>query len=180
MLVSYLFKREELPLREEVAVKENQFLGQIASDKGIVYRVSIAGKVYELGSQAQKTGCYEEEMSMPGSEYFPCKKMPVGAILVSTENSELQMFATFWRLDDYIVTARHVSNTLAHSTATKYLASVRPTKRGNFEINRSTMYLCPDDFFDATHNIIAFHDVDCFASELEPSVWTRVSVTKVL
>lgn len=172
------YRQRELPLCEAKEKKENQYLGQIATETGIVHRILVDGKTLELHNVPQKTGCYEEEMSMPGSEYFPCKKMPIGAILVSTQSSELALFATFWRLEDYLITARHVSNTLANSTATKYLATVRPTKRGNFEVDRSNMFLCPDEFFDSTNNVVAFRDVDCFAFELEPEIWSRIKVTK--
>ena len=123
-------------------------------------------------------GSHQDEMAMPSSEYFPCRSQPIGALLVTTNNTDLQLFGTFWRMDDYIVTARHCSNTLNQSTAVVYLATTRPTRKGNYEVDRSNVYKVPDDFFAPEENVIASYDIDAFAKELDEKTWSQIRLTK--
>nr|UHS71965.1 MAG: hypothetical protein 1 [Luteoviridae sp.] len=175
----YRFTRpESLTLVAQSLQKPDQFLGQVLGEKGMVYRVRVNGKEHNLTASDEKTGCHQDEMAMPGSEYFPCRAQPVGALLVTTTDSDVQLFGTFWRMDDYLVTARHCSNVLSSSTARVYLASIRPTKKGNYEIDRTNLYRAPDDFFAPENNVIASYDIDAFATEVDAKVWSQIGLTK--
>jgi hypothetical protein len=154
----------------------DRYLGQLVTEKGLVHRVQIGGREYTLSANPEVFGYHEDEMAMPGSEYFPCKDQPIGAILVNTATSDLQLFGTFWRMDDFFVTARHCSNTLNQSTATAYLAPTRKTKRGNYEIDRSNVVRLGDGFFDPANNMIASYDIDAFACELDKGLWSQIQV----
>lgn len=154
----------------------DRYLGQLVTEKGIVHRVQIAGREYTLSANPEVSGYHEDEMAMPGSEYFPCRDQPIGAILVRTATSDLQLFGTFWRMDDYFITARHCSNTLNQSTATVYLAATRKTKRDNYEINRASVVKVSDNFFDPSNNVMAFYDIDAFACELDQKQWSQIGV----
>lgn len=163
-----------------VAAKEKQsdrFLGQVLGEKGMEYRVRVSGKELVLSAD-EETNSHEDEMAMPNSEYFPCRAQPIGAILITTDDKDVQVFGVFWRLDEYLITARHCSNTLYQSTAKVYLASIKPTRKGNFEIDRSNMFKCDEQFFSPENNVIAAYDVDVFATELSPATWSLIRLTK--
>lgn len=181
LVVAYRVHRScslELPLVVTERKGSNVYLGQIASDKGIIHRVRINGREISLSAFPEMDGSHQEEMAMPGSEYFPCKAQPIGAILVTTNNTDLQLFGTFWRMDEYLVTARHCSNTLNQSTAVVYLAPIRATRKGNYEVDRANVYKVPDDFFSPECNVIASYDIDAFARELEEKTWSQIKLTK--
>jgi hypothetical protein len=178
VLLFYLSRDEKFELVPLKGKKKDQFLGQVLSETGMIYKVRVNGKVYDLTATDEGTGCHQDEMAMPGSEYFPCKQQPIGAILVTNDKSNIQLFGTFWRLDEYFVTARHCSNTLAQSTARVYLAPVRRTKRGNYEINKDSMFRAPDDFFSPENNVIAGFEVDVFAMEVSQKVWSSIGLNK--
>jgi len=144
----------------------------------MVYRVRVNGTEYELTANDEGTDCHQDEMAMPGSEYFPCRMQPIGAILVTNDGSNIQLFGTFWRMDEYLITARHCSNTLAQSTARVYLAPIRQTKKGNYEINKDSMYRAPDDFFAPEENVIAAFEIDAFAREVDAKTWSSIGLTK--
>lgn len=173
-----LSDRPRFVITEAPLKKPDQFLGQIMTTEGVVYRVRVDGKVHELSADVKKFSKEQDEMAMPGSEYYPCRSQPVGAILVATSESELRMFATFWRMDGYLVTARHVSNTLYQATATVYFATVVQTAKGNWEVNRKRVKEVPNDFFDPENNLVASYDVDVFVREVDDKFWSTVSVTK--
>lgn len=175
----YLYTRPEtLVLKAPQAKKMDRFLGQILGEKGMMYQVRVNGTEYTLTAGDEKTGCHQDEMAMPGSEYFPCRSQPIGAILVSTNDTDIQLFGTFWRMDEYLITARHCSNTLAQSTARVYLASIKPTAKGNWEINKGSLFRAPEDFFDPEQNVIASFEIDAFAREVEQKVWATIGLTK--
>nr|UHS71939.1 MAG: hypothetical protein 1 [Luteoviridae sp.] len=160
-------------------VSEDRFLGQYMTEKGLYYKVLIAGKEHLLPASGDaKKPSHVDEMAMPGSEFFPCKAQPIGAILVAAEGSDLNLFGVFWRLDDYLVTARHCSNTLSNSTARAYAASLRQTKKGNWEIDDAKLVALEGDFFDSDQNLVTAYDVDVFVRSCEPSFWATCRVTK--
>jgi len=165
--------------QQSVSKKGDCFLGQVLTEKGMTYRVRVNGKEITLSATgAEVAVTHQDEMSMPGSEYFPCRNQPVGAILTATADSDLRLFGTFWRMDDYFITARHCSNTLNQSTARVYLAKLKQTKRGNFEVDLTATVKVDDGFFDPERNIIAHYDIDAFVSSLEAKEWARIGVTK--
>nr|UHS72000.1 MAG: hypothetical protein 1 [Luteoviridae sp.] len=178
LILSRAMRGEQLVLVAPRTKKMDRFLGQVLSEKGMRYKVRVNGTEYTLTADDEVTGIHQDEMAMPGSEYFPCRAQPVGAILVSTGESDIQLFGTFWRMDEYLITARHCSNTLAQSTARVYLASIRPTKKGNYEIDYSSPYKVDDDFFSPENNVIASFEVDAFAREVEAKVWSAIGLTK--
>lgn len=167
-----------------VAPKEKgrtRFIGKFNHENGILYRVEIDGKKYDLTHGGETTeSTYEEEMAMPGSEYFPCKSKPVGAIMVANSENDLTVFAVFFRLDDYFITARHCAYALNETTASVYLCPLRETKHKNFEADTSRTYSVPDGFFDPTRNAVGALHVDVFASYLEEDVWARIRVGKAV
>ncbi len=173
-----LRRRKPLVFVTPKAKEMDRFLGQILGEKGMVYRVRINGVEYELTAGDEGSGCHQDEMAMPGSEYFPCRAQPIGAILVTNDGTNIQLFGTFWRMDEYLVTARHCSNTLAQSTARVYLAPIRQTKKGNYEINKDSMYRAPDDFFAPENNVIAAFEIDAFAREVDQKTWSTIGLTK--
>nr|UHS71988.1 MAG: hypothetical protein 1 [Luteoviridae sp.] len=179
LVMVYLIVRRK-PMNLIAATKDkkaNRFLGQVLGEKGMVYRVRVNGTEYEL-TATEETGVHEDEMAMPGSEFFPCRAQPVGAILVATNETDVKLFGMFWRMDDFLVTARHCSNTLNQSTARVYLAKTAKTKRGNYEIDKTNLYRAPEDFFSPENNIIASYDIDAFACIVEPKVWSQIGLTK--
>lgn len=155
----------------------DRFLGQLLGEKGMEYRVRVDGRELVLSAD-EETCLHQDEMAMPNSEYFPCRAQPIGAILVTTDDKDVQIFGVFWRMDEYLVTARHCSNTLYQSTAKVYLASIKPTSKGNFVVDRSNMYRADEQFFSPENNVIASYDVDAFATELTPGQWSTIKVTK--
>nr|UHS71969.1 MAG: hypothetical protein 1 [Luteoviridae sp.] len=171
-------KQEDLNLVAPRTKKADQFLGQVLGEKGMVYKVRVNGIEHTLTASDEGAGCHQDEMAMPGSEYFPCRAQPVGALLVTTTDTDVQLFGTFWRMDDYLITARHCSNTLNQSTARVYLASIKSTKKGNYEVDRSNLYKAPDDFFSPENNVISSYDVDAFAREVDSKVWSQIGLTK--
>nr|WRQ64782.1 polyprotein [Sobelivirales sp.]WRQ64837.1 polyprotein [Sobelivirales sp.] len=181
-MVLMMFRRVTKPVGLNLAVrtpqKPDQFLGQVLGEKGMVYKVRVNGVEHTLTSSDERTGCHQDEMAMPGSEYFPCRAQPVGALLVTTTDSDVQLFGMFWRMDDYLVTARHCSNVLSSSTARVYLASIKQTKKGNYEIDRVNLYRAPDDFFTPENNVIASYDVDAFAREVDAKVWSQIGLNR--
>nr|UHS72007.1 MAG: hypothetical protein 1 [Luteoviridae sp.] len=160
-------------------VPEDRFLGQYMTKRGLYYKVLIAGKEHLLpaSGDAEKPN-HVDEMAMPGSEFFPCKSQPIGAILVATEGSDLTLFGTFWRLDDFFVTARHCSNTLSNSTAKAYAASLRQTKKGNYEVDDSRLVPLDENFFDSDQNLITSYDVDVFVRSCDQKFWAAGRITK--
>nr|UHS71991.1 MAG: hypothetical protein 1 [Luteoviridae sp.] len=176
--VWHLTRGAQLKIASPSLKKKDQFLGQLLGEKGMVYRVRVNGREYQLTAEDDETGCHQDEMAMPGSEYFPCRSQPIGAILVANGTDTVQLFGTFWRMDEYLVTARHCSNTLAQSTARVYLAKIKQTKKGNYEIDNSTPFRAPDDFFDPEDNVIASFEIDAFAKELDASSWAKIGISK--
>nr|WPR18095.1 MAG: protease polymerase P70 [Chemarfal virus 35] len=175
----YLLTRQgELNLVVPKSKKMDQFLGQVLSEKGMIYRVRVNGREIELTAGDEGAGCHQDEMAMPGSQYFPCRAQPIGAILVTNDGSNIQLFGTFWRMDEYLITARHCSNTLAQSTSRVYLASIQQTKKGNYEINKNNMFRAPDDFFAPENNVIAGFEIDAFAREVDLKTWSLIGLTK--
>jgi len=159
------------------------FLGQVATEKGIVYRVEIEGKVYELttsGKAQSSSVTYEEEMAMPGSDYFPCKNKPIGAVMVQNQNKDLRIFCVFWRLEDYLITARHCADTLNQTTSDVYLCTNKETAHKNFEINTKKTYKVSDDFFDPIYNLIGSLHLDVYARELSDSEWKQIGLAKAV
>lgn len=177
----FLLARQE-PVRLEVVEpkKPDQYLGQMLTEKGMRYRVLVNGKELLLPADEQSSGTHQDEMAMPGSEYFPCRHQPIGAILVTTKETDLRLFSVFWRLEDYLITARHSAHALNASTARVYLASLVPTKKGNFEIKTVAPYNAPEEFFSPEHNAVGpFYDhIDVYAKELDPKVWSLIGVAK--
>lgn len=178
MALWFLTRRTQLKIVAASSGKKDRYLGQVLSEKGMVYRVRVNGKEYQLTADEDGTDCHQDEMAMPGSEYFPCRAKPVGAILVMNGQDTCQLFGTFWRLDEYLITARHCSNTLAQSTARVYLAPIKQTKRGNYEIDKSDPFRAPDDFFDPEHNVIASYEIDAFAREVDAKTWSLIRIGK--
>jgi hypothetical protein len=177
-VVRYL-RAPALRLTEKKVISKDRFLGQFMTEKGLYYKVSIGGKEYLLPSSghAEKPG-HVDEMAMPGSEFFPCKAQPIGAILVATEGSDLSLFGTFWRCDDLFVTARHCSNTLSNSTARSYAAPLRQTRKGNWEIDDTKLVPLEENFFDPDQNLVTAYDVDVFVRDCPQSFWAKARVTK--
>jgi hypothetical protein len=158
--------------------KGDRFLGQIMGKQGIEYVCIVNGVEHKLKTDPVDV-THKDEMAMPDSEYFPCKLQNIGAILVATEGSDLRLFATYWRLEDVFMTARHCSNTLYQSTAKVYLAKIRMTKKGNYEVDRSKVVSIPNEFFAPEENLILSHNVDAFAKELEPNMWSKLGIATV-
>ena len=173
-----VFRSQEVKLVSLKPTEPNQFIGIVHEADGMTYRVRIDGKVYNLKADGSMNGSHEDEMAMPGSDYFPCKTQPIGAILVTTSDSDVRIFGVFWRMDNYLITARHCSNTLYQSTAKIYLATIRPTKRGNNEVDRSNLFKVDGSFFNPDSNAISQYDIDAFATELDDKVWSQIGVTK--
>jgi hypothetical protein len=157
------------------------FLGQLATENGIVYKVMINDKIYNLTSQDAVAGKrYEEEMAMPGSEYFPCKEKPIGAIMVSNIENDLCVFGVFWRLDNFLITARHCADVLNQSTADIYLAKTKVTKHRNHEVDTTKVWPVPEDFFDSTENLVGALHVDAYARLLTDAQWAQIGVSKAV
>lgn len=179
LTVLWLYRRStfEHTLVVPKVKQADRFLGQLLGEKGMEYRVRVNGREFVLSAD-EEIYLHQDEMAMPNSEYFPCRAQPIGAILITTDDKDVQVFGVFWRLDDYLVTARHCSNTLYIATSKIYLASIKPTKKGNFEIDRSNMFRADDKFFSPENNVIASFDVDAFATELTPAQWSSVRLMK--
>nr|UHS71961.1 MAG: hypothetical protein 1 [Tombusviridae sp.] len=178
LLWMFTRRRSYVLVPNKATKKMDRFLGQVLSEKGMVYRVRVNGQEHELTAGDEGIGCHQDEMAMPGSEYFPCRAQPVGAILVTNDGTNIQLFGTFWRMDEYLVTARHCSNTLAQSTARVYLAPIRQTKKGNYEVNKDSMFRAPDDFFAPESNVIAAFEIDAFAREVDLKTWSTIGLSK--
>jgi hypothetical protein len=184
-LVGVVFERfvawataEPPPLAVTKQTGQNVYLGQVATERGIIHNVRVNGVELRLSSVLESSVCHQDEMAMPGSEYFPCKAQPIGAILVCTGDSELRLFGVFWRMDEFLVTARHCSNTLNQSTAAIYLATIKSTRKGNWEVDRSKLFKTPDDFWSPEGNAIAAYDIDAFAVEVSEKTWSQIRITK--
>jgi V8-like Glu-specific endopeptidase len=156
----------------------DRYLGQVFGKDGVEHRVLIGGVEKTLKADLIDVS-HKDEMAMPGSEYFPCRAQQVGAILVATETSDLRLFGTFWRLEDVLLTARHCSNTLYQTTAKIYLARIRTTKKGNYEIDRSKVVSVPVEFFSPDENLISSYNVDAFAKELDQPFWAKLGLGTV-
>nr|UHS71942.1 MAG: hypothetical protein 1 [Luteoviridae sp.] len=164
-------------LVEKKAVRRDRYLGQFMTDGGLTHKVLVGGRELFLSADGRaEVPDHEDEMAMPGSEFFPCKNQPIGAILVAAEGSDLNLFGVFWRCDDFLVTARHCSNTLNNSTARAYVASVRPTRKGNWEIDDTNLTLLDEEFFHPDQNLVTSYDVDVFVRNCTPGFWAKVKV----
>jgi hypothetical protein len=186
LLVAFVLHRCVTPPKRRLAEKKEKkgrdcFLGQLATEKGIVYKVMINDKIYNLTSQdAGNEKRYEEEMAMPGSEYFPCKEKPIGAIMVSNAENDLCVFGVFWRLDNFLITARHCADVLNQSTADIYLAKTKVTKHRNHEVDTTKVWPVPEDFFDSIENLIGSLHVDAYARLLTDTQWAQIGVGKAV
>ena len=80
------------PLKQDRCKGPNVYLGQLVTEKGLMHNVRVDGKNLRLPTLSEVNVVHQDEMAMPGSEYFPCKSQPIGAILVCTEDSDLRLF----------------------------------------------------------------------------------------
>jgi len=128
----------------------DRFIGARTTDRGVVYDVVAGGVHYSLPVVVTGEVDIVEEMSVPGSEFFPSARRPVGAIMVATDSVDLHVLGVFWRMGDALITARHVANGLSSSVADVYLAPVKATNKGKFVVGSVT--LVSRSLFDAEAN----------------------------
>ena len=169
------YKMERTLVPFKVGKGDNRYLGQVFGPDGVEHLVLVDGKERKFRT-TQSDDSHKDEMAMPGSDYFPCKSQNIGAILVATDQSDLRLFGTYWRLEDVFVTARHCSETLYQSTASIYLTRIRMTKKGNYEIDRSKVVKVPAEFFSPDDNLISSYTIDAFMKELEPPMWSKLAI----
>lgn len=82
--------REQPTIIVRKQMQPNSFIGTRTTDSGqTVYDVIIDGTRYALPAVVSSEIEHVEEMSMPGSDYHPSSKRPVGAVLVSTADTDL-------------------------------------------------------------------------------------------
>jgi hypothetical protein len=107
------------------------------------------------------------EMAMPGSDFSPSKKRQVGAICVKTDHTKIAHRGLFWRVGDYLVTARHVADGIDATVHQAYLVCNKEEDR-KFRLNLSDCRALPEGFFDASQNVFkAFPQFDVFARKIE-------------
>jgi hypothetical protein len=117
----------------------------------------------------------EEEMALPNSQYYPCVKFPTGCFLLANTSVEMAKFASFFRISDYLVTARHVAHGLSSSTCDIYCCGVSENIRKNCKLNlKNVVPLQNEQFFDDQNAY--FGDLDVFALKMPKSFWSKMGM----
>jgi len=140
------------------------------------YDVIVNGKLHSLIERSEKDDTSVEEMALPGSDLYPSISRPVGAIMVSTELTELKVVGCFWRYEDFLVTALHVANAVWSGTADVYLTGTVEGKRGVCKLNPK-VYRVKHELFDPDQNLFR-KELDVFVIPLSAAIWASVAVTK--
>lgn len=175
LYVLYSSYKKEYKIVLKKTPEPDRFIGAKTTETGVVYEVMIGGQRYSLPAVVPDGKIDVEEMAMPGSDYYPSSKRPVGAILVATETSDLQVFAVFWRYGEYFVTVRHAANALSSGTAKVYLASSVENSKGNYVLGRVVPAL--PNLFDLETNLVKDLTLDLFMVPYPAKEWARIGVT---
>lgn len=180
LFIRYLLKRRsmEVTLVEKKQDNTTKFVGTDITQAGVVYKFTVDGVLHHCLAEESGVARHEEEMSMPGSDYYPSKKRAVAAVLVSTDSSDLQQIALAWRLNGCLVTARHVANGLSAGTANIYIAPIRSNGK-NFEIDRKKIWCAPEGFFDLDENIVTDQALDVYMKQLSAAQWSQIGLAEV-
>jgi hypothetical protein len=120
-------------------------------------------------SKGQVTMCVSnEECAMADSAFSPSKKRSVGCILLSKKTGECRRFAVFFRMGDYLITARHVAEAIAAGTDNAYATDVVENRNRNFFLNKKKLVKFEKDFFDEDNNLFSpTPSIDVFARKFD-------------
>jgi len=169
LMVKYTIKNSEIK-------GENRFLSKRVTSDGYLYEFVVNNKLVVVpGPNDEIKTMRVEEMALPGSELYPSSSRNVGAILVATEGTELTVVGCFFRLGEFLITAKHVANAVNSGIADVYLANIKEGKRGLFRINSEKVYKIGRQYFDIETNQFD-KEFDVFAKKLLPKIWSQVGV----
>jgi len=117
-----------------------------------------------------------DEMAINGSEFYNSTTRPIGAILLASEESELSVVGCFFRIDNYLVTAKHVANAVSSGSASVFLTNiVGDTKQ--CKVNQRARGI-DKSRFEIDNNLIV-REMDVFAIELTRKEWSQLGITSV-
>jgi hypothetical protein len=168
---------ENFIVKNEIQEAGNSYyVSRRVADGEVVHDVVVDGKVYCLTKLGENEVRVREEMALPGSELYPSMSRPVGCVLVCTDDTELTLVGCFFRVKNYLVTAKHVANAVFSGTADVYLAGCKEGRKGNFGVGKS--HKVDREVFDIDSNAFKL-EADVFVVELPDSKWSKMGVTAV-
>jgi hypothetical protein len=163
-------------LRKSHDPKETKYLAKRLTEHGAMHEVIIEGKLFCLPAlPTDTTGCREDEMALPGSTLFPSKAKNLGAILVATAGAELTIVGCFFRVDDYLISARHVTNAVSSGVAKVFAAGIKSNKKDIYYVDMSNMVELDSDYFELGNSAIQAN-YDVFARKMAKKHWAKLGV----
>lgn len=175
--VKKIFKNEYV-FKQPRSERPNELLTVKDSPDGLVAEAIVNGEFHTLFKKNRSSDTMKiVEMAMAGSEFSPSERKPVGCILIQLQDNELAVFACFFRMGDYLVTAKHVANALASSTFDAFLTGTSDSDRKAVKLDKSARK-CPDDFFDLDQNVYK-REHDVFMRKMPAHMWAALKLTSV-
>jgi len=136
-------------------------------------RVLIEDRVVYIKYEAKKVSV--DEMALPGSSYYPCVKFPTGCLLLSSENTELAKYASFFRISDFLITAKHVAYGCSSSLFDVYATGVTENLKKNCSVNIKGCFRLDSSLFADDNNAYS-GTLDVFAMRMPKSFWSKMSM----
>jgi len=136
-------------------------------------RVLIEDRVVYIKYEPKKVSV--DEMALPGSSYYPCVKFPTGCLLLSSENTELAKYASFFRISDFLITAKHVAYGCSSSLFDVYATGVIENLKKNCTVNMKGCYRLDSRLFADDNNSYS-GTLDVFAVKMPKSFWSKMSM----
>ena len=94
--------------------------------------------------------------------------------MVLTDYSELTLVGCFWRFGDWLITAKHVANSVSTGLADVYLAGVNEDSKGTSRLNKSAVRV-DKGLFDIDSNLYD-REIDVFVTRLDKKTWAKLGV----
>ena len=116
----------------------------------------------------------QDEMALPGSDLYPSRKMPVGAICVLSGDNEMRVVGCFWRYQDLLVTALHVASAVNAGVADVYLVGLKVGAKGICRLDETTAEFVDPSIFNPDDNLNFHTELDLFAVRLSPALWSKI------
>ncbi len=145
-------------------------------------KILVAGKDYLVdmsslglpGSDANQL-----EMAIPGSDLFPSIHRSVGAVCVLDEfKDKVSIVGCFWRHGNYLITAKHVANTVNCGVAPIYLVPPETAKSGGKTVLRKKVVKLEDDWFSDENNACKC-ELDIFCRKMTVDQWSSLSMSQL-
>jgi hypothetical protein len=164
----YRWMQPEYTLKSEIVVGSNKFVQKRVIGNTTVYEFLVNGELVAIPLDNIEKNTEVAEMSMPGSELYPSSSRQIGAVLISSSTTELAVLGCFFRIDDYLITAKHVANAAFSSISDVYLTNT-VTSRGksSYKVNLGA-WPAPKALFDIDDNDVKT-DLDLFVKKLTPA-----------